>query len=341
MRHFTAAAAATLCFFAGHATAETYNTTALRIDNAVAEVTVIPENRTNIDVRMGPTGRLPALTVRQTAEGLVIDGGLRNRVRGCGSWVGSGDSVRVSGIGTVRRQDLPRITVRVPRALNYQAGGAVYSTIGASSGGSVRLNGCGDATLEAATGALEIELNGSGGGRVDDVGGALNATVNGSGSLRVAHANADATLRLNGSGSLEVASVAGRLDARTAGSGSLRSGAAGGDTRLVLTGSGDVEAGAINGALDAELRGSGSIRVASVQGAHARLQLTSSGEINVRGGRVGALDARSTGSGSVRYGGVATTTRAHLSGSGDITIADAGRVEQLVDNGSGSVTVGR
>jgi hypothetical protein len=341
VRHFFAASAATLCMFAGQAAAETFNTTSLRIDNAAAEVMVIPEDRTTIDVQLGAPGRLPALTLRQTADGVVIAGGLRNRIRGCGSWNASGEGVRVSGIGQVRRQDLPRITVRVPRALNYRAGGAVYSTIGASSGGSVTLNGCGDATLAPATGALEVELNGSGGGRIDRVNGTLTATVNGSGSLDVAHAGADAVLRLNGSGSLDVADVVGRLDARAAGSGSLRTGAAGGDARLVLTGSGNVEAGAVNGALDAELRGSGSMRVGSVEGAHARLELTSSGDINVRGGRVGLLDARSAGSGSVRYGGAATTTRAHLTGSGSITIADAGRVEQLIDNGSGSVNVGR
>lgn len=341
MRHFFAASAAALCVFAGQAVAETYNSTALRIENAAAVVTIIPENRSDIDVRVGETGRLPALSVRQTAEGVVIDGGLRNRIRGCSSWTGSGDSVRVAGIGSVRRQDLPRITVRVPRALNYQAGGAVYSTIGASSGGAVQLNGCGDATLEAASGALDIALNGSGSGRVERVTGALEATVNGSGTLRVAAADADAVLRLNGSGGLDVSSVGGRMDARAAGSGSLRSGAVGGDTRLALTGSGSVEAGSIGGALDAELRGSGSMRVASVTGAHARLQLSSSGDINVSGGRVGQLDARSSGSGSVRFGGAAETTRANLSGSGSITIADAGRVEQLIDNGSGSIHLGR
>lgn len=330
-----------LCICAGQAAAETFNTTALRIDNAAAEVVVIPEDRTTIDVQLGAPGRVPALRVRQTADGLVIDGGLRNRIRGCGSWSGSGDSVRVSGIGAVRRQDLPRITVRVPRALNYQASGAVYSTIGASSGGVVQLNGCGDATVAPVSGALDVTLNGSGGGRVEHVRGALEATVNGSGALRVAAADADATLRLNGSGDLDVGAVAGRLDARATGSGSLRTASAGGDTRLVLTGSGNVEAGAVRGALDAELRGSGSMRVASVEGARARLQLTSSGDINVRGGRVGELDARSAGSGSVRFGGVAGVTRAQLTGSGNISIAEAGRVEQLIDNGSGSINVGR
>jgi hypothetical protein len=34
-------------------------------------------------------------------------------------------------------------------------------------------------------------------------------------------------------------------------------------------------------------------------------------------------------------------TRASLTGSGSINIHDAGRVEQLVDTGSGSISVGR
>jgi len=341
VRLLCAATAASLCVLASPAAAETYNATALEITSAAAEVTIIPEDRADIDVQIGPTGRLPTLTTRVSDGRLLIDGGLRNRIRGCSSWTGSGDSVRISGLGNVRRGDLPRITVRVPRALAYEAGGAIYSTIGASNGGSVTLNGCADTTLAAVNGPLDIDLNGSGNVRAERVTGTLAATLNGSGALQVARADSEAALRLNGSGDLEVGAVAGRVDARLSGSGSLGVDAAGGDTRLVLNGSGDLRAGAVNGSLDADLNGSGNLRVASASGQNMVLDLSGSGNLSVDGGRVERLTARNSASGSVRFGGVADYTRATLSASGDISIADAGRVEQLVDSGSGSVNLGR
>jgi hypothetical protein len=326
---------------AGAAAAQTYTAAGVRIEHAAAVVDVITEDRSDIAVAVSAGQRLSAPVVRLEGGDVVIDGGLRNRIRGCGSWAGAETSVRVAGVGSVPRNALPRITLRVPRALNYEAGGAVFTTIGASSGGSVTANGCGDTRLGAASGSLDLDLNGSGDVEAGRVGGVLAATLNGSGSLRVQQAAGDAALRLNGSGDLEVGDVGGRLDARLTGSGSLEVGSADGDARLALAGSGDVEAGAIAGSLDADLRGSGSVSVASVTGQNASLDLSSSGDLSVRGGRVERLEVRNAGSGEVRFGGVAGATRASLSGSGDISVADAGHIEQLIDNGSGSVSLGR
>lgn len=341
VRLFLAATAASLCALAGQAGAQTFAATAVRVEHAAAIVTVIPEDRADIHVAIAAGTRLAAPAARMTREGVVIDGGLRNRIRGCTGTLGGRTQVRIAGIGNVAREELPRVTIRTPRTLDLSIGGAAYTNVGASTGGSAAFNGCGDTTLAAASGALDVDLNGSGDVEVARVGGMLAATLNGSGSLSIARADADAALRLNGSGDLEVGDVAGRLDARLTGSGSLEVGAAGGDTRLALNGSGDVEAGAVAGSLDAELRGSGSVRVASVTGPSASLELSSSGDLSVRGGRVGRLSARNSGSGEVRFGGVAGATRAMLTGSGDISIADAGRVEELIDNGSGSVSLGR
>lgn len=338
MRIFLAAAAVSLV--AAPAAAETFNTTSVDIVHAAANVTVIPEDRANVDVQItAGGGRVAAPQARMTAEGLVIDGGLRNRFRGCTNNLTGQTIARIRGIGNVPREQLPRITLRVPRTLDLTAAGAVYTEIGASSGGDVVMSGCGDTDIAATSGALNVTLNGSGDIDAAAVGGALAATVNGSGSLNVERASGQATLRLNGSGDLVVGNVGGGLNAQLAGSGSLRTGAARG-ARLVLNGSGDVNAGAITGALDADLTGSGTMRVASVDGASADLNLTSSGSLIVNGGRVERLQARSTGSGGVRFSGAASVTSATLTGSGSITIADGGRVETLADSGSGSITIG-
>lgn len=337
MRIFLAAAAVTLV--AAPAAAETFNARSVAIEHAAANLIVIPEDRTNIDVSVTAGARIAAPQTRMTAEGLVIDGGLRNRFRGCSRNLAGQVTARISGIGNVRREDLPRITLRVPRTLDLSAAGAIYTEIGASAGGEVAMSGCGDTEIASTSGALVVALNGSGDIDVQSVGGALTATVNGSGSLGVARASGEATLRLNGSGDLQVGDIGGALNAQLAGSGSLHAGDARG-ARLVLNGSGDVSAGDIHGSLDADLSGSGAMRVTSVEGESADLNLTSSGDIVVSGGRVDRLRARSTGSGGVRYAGVAGVTSAALTGSGNISIHDGGRVEQMIDTGSGSVTVG-
>jgi hypothetical protein len=334
-------AATAVSLLATPAMAETFNTTSVDIVHAAANLVVIPEDRTNIDVAISAGGgRVAAPQARMTAEGLVIDGGLRNRFRGCTNTLTGQTVARIRGIGNVQRQDLPQITLRVPRTLDLSAAGAVYSEIGASAGGDVVVSGCGDTELASTSSALRVTLNGSGGVDVDAVGGALTAVVNGSGSVEVERVSGEATLRLNGSGDLEVGNVGGALNAQLAGSGSLRTGNSRA-AHLVLNGSGDLTAGAVDGALDANLTGSGSMRVASVEGASADLTLTSSGSLVVNGGRVERLRANSTGSGGVRFNGAASTTTATLTGSGSISIADGGRVEQMRDSGSGSINIGR
>lgn len=341
MRVTFAAVAAATCALSGPAAAELFNQDAVTVRHAAAVLEVIPEDRTDVDVAIAQNARLPAISARVDGERVVIDGGLRNRFRGCTSMFGGQPQVRISGIGGVSREDLPRITLRVPRTLDLDVGGAVFTNVRASAGGRLEFNGCGDTRVAAVSGGLDVELNGSGDVNVADVSGALNASLNGSGSLEVLRAGGNAALRLNGSGDLEVGDVGGVVEARLNGSGSLEVGAVGNGARLAVAGSGDVDAGAVRGALSVDVRGSGSVDVASVDGPSADLALTSSGDIGVARGQVGVLNARSAGSGNVSFGGAAQTTRASVSGSGDISIADAGRVEELRDSGSGSVHVGR
>lgn len=369
--------AASLCVLAAPAAAETYNATGARLEYVAAHLTVIPEDRANVDVSVTRgNDRLPAPTVRVDGERVVIDGGLRNRLNGCMTIMNS-TQVRVRGIGNVNTNELPRITLRVPRNLNLSIGGAVWTDIGASSGGSVAHNGCGDTSVGAVSGDLDIALNGSGDVGVTRVGGELHAALNGSGSLDITRADGDAELRLNGSGDLrvgpvggavdallagsgalrverarsalvqlqgsgdvDVGDVAGMIDARLGGSGAIDLGSAGEGARITLNGSGDIDAGAVHGALRANLSGSGSIDVASVDGPSVELSQSSSGDVVVRGGRTDRLEARNSGSGSVRFNGVAGVSSLEVSSSGDVVVTDAGRVERLVDSGSGGVRLG-
>jgi len=113
------AATAALSAAAGAAGAAT-----VEIKDAVARVTVIPENRPDIKVEfLSNNPRLP-LQVREFGGKTIVDGDLGHRIRSCN---GSGERVRVGvrGIGDVVWRDMPQVVIRTPRDARVEAGGAV------------------------------------------------------------------------------------------------------------------------------------------------------------------------------------------------------------------------
>jgi hypothetical protein len=371
--------AASAAALAAPAAAETYAATGIQVRNAAAVVTVIAQDRADLDVTIAPGAGLPAPHVRVEGAQVVIDGGLENRIRGCREGLIDPQSVMVTGVGWVRREELPSITIRAPRTLDFASSGAVFAEIAASEGGDLRLGGCGDAAVGSAAGALRLSQQGSGDVRVGPVAGELQAGLQGSGALRFASAGADARISLQGSGDIDIAFVTGDATVTLDGSGALRVGPVGGDARAVLNGSGGLSLGDVGGALDATRNGSGGLRVGAVQGGgrialagsgsgavgvvrgglsaetngsgdltiagvygpRATLHVDGSGNLTVRDGQVELLEANSDGSGNLRYGGAAGRSMLALRRSGDIAIAEAGRVESLVDRGSGDVDLGR
>lgn len=331
--------AASLCVLASAAQAETYSASGVDLKHVAATLRVIPEDRANIDIQIAPGGRLAAPSVRVEDGRLVVDGGLENRFRGCRDWNGS-RTIEIEDVGSVPVSELAVITIRTPRTLDLKVGGAVFTDIGASQGGRVTLNGCGDTTMGSAGGALELTLNGSGDVEAGAVSGALDAVLNGSGDVRFVRAGDRANLRLNGSGDLTVGDIAGALDGRLNGSGNLTAGSSAG-ARLSLNGSGDVEGGAVRGSLDARLQGSGNIVVASVEGPETVLRLGASGDVEVRGGRTGRLSADNHGSGNLRFAGRADVVSLAVHSSGDVSVSSAERIESMQDRGSGEIHIGR
>jgi hypothetical protein len=326
----------------GAAAAAPYQAAGVSVQNAAAVLNVVAEDRQDVDVTVAAGAHIPAPTVSTEGGRVVIDGGLRNRIQGCGGWfqMGNGPApVRVSGYGTVPVAELPHITVHVPRTLDLDAAGAVYTTINASAGGRAEFTGCGDATLGATSGDLKLTLNGSGDVRADAIGGSLDATLNGSGDLRARSAQGATQARLNGSGDLSIGDIAGGLDAELHGSGDLRTGAVSGAAHVELTGSGDLNVGAVHGSLAAQVVGSGDLTVASAEGENVDLQLNASGDLDVRGGRAEHLSARNNGSGGVRFAGSAANADLDLHGSGDISVGRADHVTQH-DSGSGDIKIG-
>jgi len=232
------------------------------IKDAVARVNVIVEDRADVAVEVSNAAGLPALQVRKLGDRIEVDGDLRRRIQNCES-----GGVSVRGHGQVAFANAPVITIRSPRKVSVNAGGAVSGQIGAGATDiSLGSAGCGDWTVADASGAMSLSLAGSG----DIKAGAsrsLSANLAGSGDIRT---GATRTLSANiaGSGDIEVARVDGPVDANIAGSGDIKV-LAGEATKVDanIMGSGDVEFAGRAGSADANVMGSGNVRIAQVSGA--------------------------------------------------------------------------
>src|SRR6476620_6534969 len=102
------AAAAAAALAAGAASAAS-----VEVKDAVARVTVIPENRTDIKIDLIQTNPQLPIEVRTFAGRTIVDGRLGHRIRDCH---GSGEhvSVRVRGVGEVGFREMPQVVIHTP-----------------------------------------------------------------------------------------------------------------------------------------------------------------------------------------------------------------------------------
>ena len=260
----------------------------VQIENAVARVIVLVEDRTDVAVEI-ERGRadLPVPTVRQRGDRIEVDGNLpRRAIRNCRSGPasarqpGEGASVDLREFGRVRLDEAPLIVVRTPRKVEVSASGAVFGTIGRGASDVEFGNaGCGDWTIANITGTLDLSLAGSG-DAVVGTSDRLKIAIGGSGDVR-AGATRDLDVAIGGSGDVEVAGVNGPVELSVAGSGDLlvRGGTAP-RMDISIAGSGDVEFRGAVGDLSVSIVGSGDVRVHEVTGRVNRSVL-GSGDIRI------------------------------------------------------------
>jgi hypothetical protein len=265
-----AAATATL------ATAGAASAASVEVKGAVARVTVIPENRSDVKVEVIQANpRLP-IEVRTFAGQTIVDGGLRHRIYGCH---GRGDnvSVRVRGVGEVAWREMPQIVIHTPRDVDLDTGDAVWGSVGRSASLRFGNAGCGDWTVANVDGAMKISEAGSGDTHTGSAGSAL-VRVGGSGDTTVGDVKGRVEVSVAGSGDVTVASVEGALDVRVAGSGDVKV-AAGHATAMEVTvaGSGDVRFGGVADSLRARIAGSGDVRARQVTGSVSKTVMGSGG----------------------------------------------------------------
>ena len=261
----------------------------VEINDAVARVVVIAENRSDIDVSVthGSTD-LPQLTVRRRGDKVIIDGKLDRRIRSCrggSDFVGDptqmprGVTVDVRGHGTSDMADAPLIIVRTPMNVDVDSECAVWGAIGRAGSVELGAGGCGDWSVANTEGALSVAVGGSGDVRTGTAG-TLEVAVGGSGDVRTG-AVSSAELAIGGSGDITIASVNGGVEVAIGGSGNVTiNGGRAPTLEVAIAGSGEVNFAGEAGDLDATIAGSGDIRVQRVTGRVERAIL-GSGDIRI------------------------------------------------------------
>lgn len=261
MRLLTACATAALVLGAGAAQAAE-----VEIKDAVARVTVIPENRNDIKVEFISTHPNLPLQVRTLGGKTIVDGNLDHKIKSCNSGGGRAN-VTVSGLGQVTYADMPQVVIRTPRDVEVEAGGAVFGSVGKSESLELSNAGCGDWTVANVTGRLKLSVAGSGDTRVGSAG-ETSLRVAGSGDVSTREVRGPLEVHVAGSGDVWVASLTGDgLDVKVAGSGNVTvAGGRASSVNAAVAGSGDVDFQGAAQTLKARIAGSGDVKVRSVSG---------------------------------------------------------------------------
>jgi hypothetical protein len=265
-----------LCALAGAA-----NAASVEVKDAVARVTVVPENRADVKVEfLTNNPRLP-LEVRSFAGKTIVDGGLGHRIHNCH---GSRDNVTVEvrGIGDIGYRDMPQVVIHTPRDVKVETGGAVFGSVGRSASLDLANAGCGDWTVANVEGFMRISQAGSGDTRTGGAGEAKIRTA-GSGDVAAADIRGALDVEIAGSGDVSVTSVAGPFNVRVAGAGDVRVGNGHASTMSVaIAGSGDVDFGGVADTLKARIAGSGDVHARQVRGPISKIVM-GSGSVSTGG----------------------------------------------------------
>ena len=268
-----AAAGAVLAFGAAATAAEGAS---VEVRDAVARVTVIPENRSDVKVDLVQANpRLP-IEVRSFGGRTIVDGGLGRRIRDCHGR-GENVSVRVRGVGEVGWKDLPQIVIHTPRDVDMDAGGAVWGTVGRSASLKLGNAGCGDWTVANTDGELRLSQAGSGDTRAGSAGSA-RVHVAGSGDATLGEVHSGLEVNIAGSGDVSVASMSGPMKVSVKGSGDVKVGGGKATTMAVsVMGSGDVDFRGSADSLRATIAGSGDVHARQVTGSVSKTVMGSGG----------------------------------------------------------------
>lgn len=241
------------------------NAAAIEVRDAVARVTVIPEDRSDVKVEFLRTHDKLPLTVRTENGKTIIDGGLEKRVFHCRG-IGKDPKIGVKGVGTVDADEMPHVVIRAPRQIEMTADSAITGEIGRSDSLRLSVSGCDSWTIADVAGDVELRNSGAGAVRMGAAD-RLKVRLSGAASIHATHIRKDLDADLSGAGSLKVGRADGRVEADVSGVGkvNVEDGRAT-SLRARVSGVGGVEYGGVTENLDAAISGIGGVRVHKVTG---------------------------------------------------------------------------
>jgi len=233
----------------------------VEIRDAVARVTVVPEDRSDVKVEvLKPNSRVP-LTVRTVPGGrTIVDGDLDRRIRSCRGVFGKA-VVTVRDVGDISWDEMPQVVIHTPRQVDVEAGGAVFGSVGRSASLKIENAGCGDWTVANVAGEAKVSQAGSGDTRMGSSG-ALKIRVAGSGDVAAGDVKGGLDVSIAGSGDTEIAGgQATTMKVSIAGSGDVDFDGSADSLQARIAGSGDVSVRQVKGEVSKSIMGSGSVRV--------------------------------------------------------------------------------
>jgi hypothetical protein len=262
-------AIASIAAVAALAGAGAANGAAVELKDAVARVTVVPEDRADVKVEVVTANpRLP-IEVRSFAGATVIDGGLGHRIRDC-HHRSDRPTAWVRGVGEVEGDAIPQLVIRTPRAVVISSNGAVFGAVGRSASLELHDSGCSTWTVADVAGDANILESGAGSVRLGSVG-RLDLRLSGAADIHAVRIRQGMDTTLSGAGRVQIEDFAGPMETRVSGIGHVR--VAGGRAttmRASVSGMGGVDFGGVADSLDARISGIGGIRVKQVTGAVSR-----------------------------------------------------------------------
>ena len=237
----------------------------VEIRDAVARVTVIPEDRADVKVEMLTTNPSLPLQVRTVGGVTVIDGNLAHRISDCHTR-GDHPKAWVRGLGDVSYDNMPQVVNRTPRNVVLETGGAVYGSVGRAASLDLDNSGCSAWTVADVVGDATLRESGAGSVTMGAAG-KLHLQLSGAGSVHATQVRLGLDATLSGAGGVNIDDMSGPMMARVSGVGHIRvtQGHAT-DLRASVSGVGGVEFGGDAQTLDASISGFGGIKVKSVSG---------------------------------------------------------------------------
>jgi hypothetical protein len=251
----------------------------LAISQAVARVTIVPENRQDISVSIIRANPRFPLSVMRFGDAVMVKGNLGGRSANCNGAFGH-RRVEVFGLGSVTDDDMPQVVVHTPMKVTLKADGAVFGVVGRGAGVTLSNAGCGDWAVANQAGPLRVSLAGSGDLHAGGAG-ATELSLSGSSDVFMGAAHGGLAAKISGSGDVTADEVDGPFQANVTGSGDVKvRGGAVSEMKVAVAGSGDVRFGGVAQTLDASIAGSGDVSAAKVTGLVTK-HIAGSGDVSI------------------------------------------------------------